>query len=192
MSLPAVIERAAGGVLPSWAEVSEARRAHMERVAQLLAGWAADADLPEEDRVRWTSVGYLHDALRDAEPDALRRIVPPELADLPAAILHGPAVSERLRAEGVEDPDLLRSVAFHTLGHPEFGRLGRALYLADFLDPGRDFLDAWRAELRGRVPADLDGVAREVAGARIIHLVEAGMTIHPETLEFWNVLSREP
>ncbi len=192
MSLPAVVERAAEGVLPSWAEARATRRAHMRRVAQLLAEWAAEAGLPADERVRWAAVGYLHDALRDADPEALRRLVPAELADLPAPILHGPAASERLRAEGVDDPDLLRSVTFHTLGHPEFGRLGRALYLADFLDPGRDFRNDWRARLRERLPADLDRTVREVAGARITHLVQRGMPIRPETLEFWNVLSREP
>ncbi len=191
MSLPDVIERAAAGELPPWAEVGPKRRAHIERVAALLAQWAASAGLSAEERTRWTSVGYLHDALRDADPEKLRRAVPPGLVDLPAGILHGPAAAERLREDGVDDADLLRAVAFHTLGHPEFGRLGRALYVADFVEPGRDFHNAWRAKLRERVPAGLDGVALEVAGARIAHLVERRMELRAETVGFWNVLSRE-
>jgi len=191
VSLPAVIERAAAGELPTWAEANGERREHMARVAALLSEWAAAAGLSDLERIRWSSAGHLHDALKDADPDGLRSLVPPALADLPPKILHGPAAAERLREEGVDDEDLLRSVAFHTLGHADFGRLGRALYVADFLEPGRQGRDAWRAEQRVRVPGDLDDVAREVARVRIAHLLERRMQIRPETAGFWNALTRK-
>jgi HD superfamily phosphohydrolase YqeK len=189
MTLHPVVERAAAGELPPWAVVSEERRRHIERVAALLGHWAEALDLPGEERARWLAVGYLHDALRDAPVEPLRPSVPPALRDLPGRILHGPAAAERLRVDGVADGELLRAVAYHTLGHPALGSLGQALYAADFLEPGRDLLHDWRAELRARLPRELRPVVREVLGARIVHLIERGATIRPETTGFWNALA---
>jgi 2-amino-4-hydroxy-6-hydroxymethyldihydropteridine diphosphokinase len=184
-----ILERAAAGELPAWAEADEPRRRHIERVGALLGAWADELGLPDAERARWLAVGALHDALRDAPPETLRPRVPPALARLPGRLLHGPAAAERLRIEGVADGELLRAVGYHTLGHPSLGRLGQALYAADFLEPGRELLDDWRAELRARMPGELSAVAREILRARIVHLVERGSEVRPETVGFWNALA---
>ena len=72
----------------------------------------------------------------------------------------------------------------HTVGSPAFGALGRALYLADFLEPGRNFSPEWTESLRRRMPAEMDAVLREVVEARIGHVVKSGATVHPETKAF--------
>lgn len=163
----------------------------MERVAKLLGAWAETLGLDAEEAARWRAAGFLHDALRDAEPEALRPRVSPELAALPASLLHGPAAAERLRVDGVDDGELLRAIAFHTVGSSDFRRLGRALYAADFLEPGRPYLPDWRAELRGRMPAELDGVVEEIIRARIRHRLDLGEQVLPRTLDFWNGLVEE-
>lgn len=185
------VERAAAGELPEWAEAGAARLDHMSRVAALLDEWSATLGLSVADRMRWTAVAWLHDALHDADPEALRPRVPPALSGLPGLLLHGPAAAERLRMDGVRDGDLLRAVAYHTLGHPDFGLLGQALYAADFLEPGRDLLNEWRASLRARMPAERAEVVREILGARIAYLVERRSTLRPETVAFWNSLAGE-
>ena len=160
----------------------------MERVAAHLTAWATEYGLDEEERVRWAALGYLHDALREDDPETLRSRVAPAFAHLPGRLLHGPAAAERLRVEGVEDGEFLNAVAFHTLGHPGLRRMGRALYAADFLEAGRDLLNDWRAELRGRMPGELDEVVRQVLGARIGHLVDLRSPLRDETVAFWNSL----
>jgi len=189
MNAHPLVERAARGELPSWAEAGPARREHMARVAALLDAWGATLGLSGEERVRRAAVAWLHDALRDADPETLRDRVPPPAAALPGPVLHGPAAAERLRMDGVGDGELLRAIAYHTLGHPDLRALGRALYAADFLEPGRDLLNDWRAELRARAPLDLDAVVREILGARIAHLVGRGATLRSETVAFWNALA---
>lgn len=163
----------------------------MERVAKLLAAWADALGLDADEVARWRAAGFLHDALRDAEPEALRPRVPPELAALPASLLHGPAAAERLRVDGVDDGELLRAIAFHTVGSADFRRLGRSLYAADFLEPGRPYLPDWRAELRGRMPGELEAVVEEIVRARIRHRLDLGQPILPRTLDFWNGLVEE-
>lgn len=189
VSIHPIIEAAAGGTLPSWAVAGEERRAHMARVADLLGAWAEARGMSEADRIRWRSVGFLHDVLRDEDPDRLRSLVPPVVADLPPSILHGPAGAERLRVDGVLDGPILRAVAWHTAGDPDFDTLGRALYAADFLEPGRVFEAEWRAELRARMPDALDDVVQEIVRARIQHLLAGGRSVLPRTLAFWNALA---
>jgi HD superfamily phosphohydrolase YqeK len=176
------VQAAAHGRLPSWAEASERRRAHIARVAALMEAWADACGLPPSEKSRWTAAAWLHDALRDADAGALRAEVPEAFRGLPDDLLHGPAVAARL--EGAADPELLDAVRYHTLGSPRFGRLGRALYLADFLEPGRDFAPEWTAALRARMPHDADAVLREVVDARVGHLAAGGHLPHPETRAF--------
>lgn len=180
-ALPPVVREAAEGRLPDWTEVKPKRREHMGRVAALMREWAIALDLAPADVARWTAAGWLHDVLRDADPAALRTMVPPEYRDLPDKVLHGPAAAERLR--GQADDELLEAVRCHTIGSRRFGALGRALYLADFLEPGRTFSPGWTESLRRRMPGEMEPVLREVVRARVAH-VSGGGTVHPETEAF--------
>lgn len=186
-----IVTKAAAGKLPAWAVADEERRAHMARVADLLGAWSVELGLPEEERTRWRSLGFLHDALRDADPVELRPRVPPALQGWPDPLLHGPAAAERLRTEGLDDGEILLAVAFHTVGDPRLRRMGRALYAADFLEPGRTFLPDWREQLRRRMPEALDHVVREIARARIGNLLDRRAPVLPRTVEFWNRLVEE-
>ena len=185
-ALPEVVRAAARGEMPPWSQAGPRRRAHIARVSALLAEWAERAGLDPVERDRWVAAGWLHDALREADPERLRAEVPERFRRLPGAILHGPAVAERLA--GVADPELCDAVRYHTLGYAGFGRLGKALYLADFLEPGRDFEVEWRASLAARMPDEMDEVLVEVLAARIQNLVARRKPISPETAAFWNAV----
>lgn len=184
--LSPTVRAAARGELPAWAEASPKRREHIARVAALLAEWAEAAGLDPVERDRWVAAGWLHDALRDADPERLRAAVPERFRGLPGPVLHGPAAAERLAGEA--DEELRDAVRYHTLGYAGFERLGKALYLADFLEPGRDFEPGWRASLAARMPEEMDGVLVEVLGARIRHLVERRKPLSPETAAFWSAV----
>lgn len=190
MSLHPLVRAAAEGTLPPWTRAGDRRRAHMARVAGLMDEWARAASLPDEIRTRWRAAGFLHDALRDADAEELRQLVEPRDRGLPDKILHGPAVARRLRDEGVDDPPLLLAVSFHTLGHPELDVLGRSLYSADFLEPGRGYADQV-ADLRRRMPGAPVGVVVEVAGRKVSGLLESGSPLREETVAFWNGLVSE-
>lgn len=162
--------------LPAWAQVSPERRAHIERVVALLDTWADAMQVTAHERARWLRAGWLHDALRDAP-----------LGDPKA---HGPAAADRAAADGERDRAVLDAVRYHTVGWPEWDAVGRMLYLADFLEPGRarhkDLVD--RADLAHQVPAERDTVLREVARRRIGWVLRSGWPLVPETVAFWNEL----
>ncbi len=184
------VAAAAKGALPDWAVARKKRRAHMARVAALLRGWGEARGDGPLDVERWAAVGYLHDVLRDADPDQLRAALSRPLDHLPDEVIHGPAAADRLRGGGVTDESLLTAIAFHTLGSPEFDDIGKALYVADFLEPGRKVQPKWRARLRDEMPGSLDSVAKAVVGKRVQFLIKKGRPVPPETFGLWNVLAK--
>ena len=170
--------------LPAWAEVSDRRRAHIARVTALMEEWAVVLALPVEERRAWSDAGRLHDALRDAPEPTLRALA----GDVgsPVELLHGPAAAARLAADGERRHELLEAVHWHTIGSPAWGRLGRALYMADYLEPGRPFARPERGFLAAMVPHDFDGVFRQVLRHRLEWSLREGKALFPETVDLWN------
>lgn len=173
--------------MPSWAAVTERRLAHITRVTELLDQWADALRLPGDDAQAWHDAGRFHDALRDAPESELRRLAG-ELPDYTVDMLHGPAAANRLLAEGESRPELLDAIRYHTVGSARWGRLGRALYMADYLEPGRKFSRADRAYLAEQVPHDFDGTFRQVLRARLEWSLREGMKLFPEAVALWNAV----
>jgi predicted HD superfamily hydrolase involved in NAD metabolism len=172
-------------VLPAWACVSEKRLAHIERVTALLDEWARALDLPAEEARAWHDAGRLHDALRDAPEEQLRALAG-DSTGYTTEMLHGPAAAARLARDGETRQELLDAIRYHTVGNPAWGRLGRALYMADYLEPGRKFSRADRAYLASQVPHDFDKTFRQVLRARLEWSLREGMRLFPEAVALWN------
>jgi HD superfamily phosphohydrolase YqeK len=175
--------------LPPWSVTRADRTHHIERVARLVAEWADAQSLAAAEKRRWLQAAYWHDALRDAPASELRNLVAREFRDWPDLLVHGPAAAARLRSEGFEDEGVLNAITFHTVGHAGLDAAGRALYLADFLEPGRNFDPVGRATWRARMPHDVDNVLREVVGARMQHMIASHHPIRSETIAFWNQIA---
>jgi HD superfamily phosphohydrolase YqeK len=171
--------------LPAWAQVTEKRREHIQRVTDLLDAWAVKLSLPAEERTAWHDAGRYHDALRDA-PDALLRELGGNSPDYPIEMLHGPAAAEQMQRDGERRAEVLDAVRFHTVGSAQWGRLGRALYMADYLEPGRKFSRGDRAYLAAQVPYDFDATFRQVVRARLEWSLREGMRLYPEAVVLWN------
>ncbi|HSJ63851.1 MAG TPA: hypothetical protein VK922_08080 [Gemmatimonadaceae bacterium] len=172
--------------LPPWAETTERRRAHIARVTALLDAWARAMALPPDEARDWHDAGRWHDALRDADPASLAALAPD--GDLPPKARHGPAAAERLRRDGERREDVLQAIAWHTLGDASWARTGRALYMADYLEPGRGFEREQRAVLAAAVPTDFDGTFREVVRHRLIWALKQGHGLHPRSVALWNAV----
>lgn len=170
--------------LPDWARVSEERKRHLTRVTALLDGWAAALAVSDEERRHWHDAGRLHDALRDAPPGELRALV--RDPSLPDDALHGPAAACRLAEDGERRADVLDAIRWHTLGSASWRRTGRALYMADYLDPGRRFARADRAFLATQVPVAFDAVFRQVVRRRLEGALRDGLELHSLSVELWN------
>lgn len=173
--------------LPRWAVVSPRRARHIAGVADLLERWAIERAVDAAEAARWRRAALLHDALRDA-PESLLVSFAPLPEEWPPSIWHGPAAAAAAAREGEGDPGVLGAVRYHSLGHRGWDDVGRMLYLADYLEPGRTHERAALAELADRVAAEPAAVLREVAARKVSWLLHIESPIQRETWDFWNSL----
>ncbi|MEJ7809251.1 MAG: hypothetical protein WKG32_02440 [Gemmatimonadaceae bacterium] len=150
----------------------------------MLQGWARELALKPATATTWRDAGLWHDALRDAPEQELRALVPD--FDRPAELLHGPAVAAKLEEMGERRNQLLEAIRWHTVGYATWESTGRALFMADYLEPGRKFARGDRAFLAARVPSDFDGVFRQVVRQRLEWGLREGHALYHETVDLWN------
>ncbi len=165
--------------------LSDKRYAHTLRVADAAERLAALHGLdPRKARI----AALLHDAGREVGKEELLRIAGER--NLPVGdferespnLLHGPVAAELARADlGVEDEEVLESIRVHTLGEPGMGPLALALYVADKIEPGRDYPSVGR--LRELASADLRNAAVEALRRARAHNEHRGRETHPASLE---------
>jgi HD superfamily phosphohydrolase YqeK len=167
-------------VLPDWAEVKPSRRKHIRRVTRLLMAWADEMRLPDAERLAWVDAGRFHDALRDASVEELRRLADSAVTEV--ELLHGPAAATRLAYEGEMRRNVLDAIRFHSIGSDRWDRVGKALYMADYLEPGRTFDVDRRARLAEVVPGDFDESFRQVVVARMEYAHQQNYTVYPESV----------
>ncbi len=170
--------------MPEWTVVTEKRRAHIARVTALLDGWSEALGLHAEQRQQWHDAGRWHDALRDAPDDMLRANA--DDPQRPIGMLHGSAAARLLVHDGEARADVVDAVRHHTTGWAGWSNVGRALYMADFLEPGRTFMQADRAFLANLVPVRFDAVFRQVVRLRLEWALREGKGFARETVALWD------
>src|SRR3712207_2529741 len=95
-------------------------------------------------------------------------------------LLHASVAAELARRElGIEDEEVLGAIRAHTTGQAGMGPLALALYVADKIEPGRDYPSVER--LRGLASEDLRMATAEALRRAISHNEGRGRTIHPDS-----------
>ena len=84
------------------------------------------------------------------------------------------------------DPDIIRAVANHTTGRRGMDRLEKVVYLADYIEKGRDFPAA--DKIRQAALEDLDLALLEAVEFAIRSVLERGLMLHPRSVAFRNEL----
>jgi predicted HD superfamily hydrolase involved in NAD metabolism len=173
--------------------LSEGRYEHTLRVA----GTAEDLALAhglDADRARLAAL--LHDAAREMEPDEFLGLAQEwhlQVGDAERQspkLLHGPAAAELARRElGFDDEEVLEAVRAHTTGKPGMGPLALVLYVADKIEPARDYPSVGR--LRTLAREDLRRAAEESLRRAIAHNEERGKATHPASLKMLDWLEAD-
>ena len=104
-------------------------------------------------------------------------------------VLHAPLSAQLAREMfGVNDPEILSAIEKHTLGGDRMSPLDCILYLADGLEPGRDYPE--RAELARLAQADLAAAMRATIASSLRYLKGRQLPIAPQTaaaMKTWEV-----
>ena len=164
--------------------LSKERYEHTLRVADTAVNLALAYDL-EADRVRLAAL--LHDAAREMGSEEFRNLAQEwhlrvgDAERQSPKLLHGPVAAELARRElGIDDVEVLRAVRAHTTGEPGMGSLALVLYVADKIEPARDYPSVGR--LRTLAREDLNAAAEESLRRAIAHNEERGKSTHPASL----------
>lgn len=89
---------------------------------------------------------------------------------------------------GVTDPEVLEAIARHTTGAAELSLTARIVFLADMLEPHRDFPGV--EELRRTADTDLDKAMLLAYESTIRYLLNTGALIHPDAIAGYNRLAQ--
>jgi predicted HD superfamily hydrolase involved in NAD metabolism len=135
----------------------------------------------------------LHDVARDLPESELRLILEkggpgsrPGTANCnQKLLLHAPAGRIIAREDfGVEDEEILRSIELHTTAGPSMSLLDKIIYIADFIEPGRNFRGVNTA--RRLAKQDIDICMKFILSFMLRYLLRMGMCICEDTLLAYN------
>lgn len=97
------------------------------------------------------------------------------------AVLHAPAGAFLVQNKyGIIDKDILEAIRFHTIGDPEMGKLALIIFVADFIEPNRNYSGV--DKLRKIPKKHLDKLIVSVCNKSIEYNIGKNRIIHPNTL----------
>jgi predicted HD superfamily hydrolase involved in NAD metabolism len=164
--------------------LSDSRYEHTLRVADTAEDLARAHDL-DADRARLAAL--MHDSARELGPDEFLKLAETwnlqvgESEQQSPKLLHGPVAAEMARELGIDDEEVLEALRAHTTGRPGMGPLALVLYVADKIEPARDYPSVGR--LRDLARENLHKAALESLRRAIAHNEGRGKTTHPASLE---------
>lgn len=159
------------------------RYAHTLRVARMSVALARRHG---EDVERALLAGMLHDLARLYSPQRLldesraHGLSISAFEEAHPRVLHARLGAELAREQfGIDDERILSAIRYHTLGAGSMNALDAIVYLADSLEPERDFAE--RAELEQLAFRDLNAAMRETLLSTTGFYGASGRSIAPET-----------
>lgn len=87
---------------------------------------------------------------------------------------------------GVDDEEILKGILYHTTGAADMTELAKVVYLADMLEPARDFPGI--EELRKQAFKDLDKAMLIAYDSTMRYLLDSRLLLHPRCIEGYNQL----
>jgi len=102
-------------------------------------------------------------------------------------LLHGEVGAELVCVDlGVCDEDILNAIRYHTYGRRGMSKLEKIIYIADAIEPGRDYPGV--DDLRKLANEDLDLALKKALSDSIKFVIDKGHSLHYNTIKLWNDL----
>lgn len=102
-------------------------------------------------------------------------------------VLHAPVGAIMAEEEyGVDDPDILRAIRYHTIGTPDMRLLDKIIYLADYIEPGR--VCSGIDQVRKLAFANIDKAIIKASSNSLVYEIGRDNLIHLNTVKMRNAL----
>ena len=147
------------------------------------------AELNNYDPDKAALAGFIHDA-KQVSPARFIEVIKeqhfdPDLLNYNRAIWHGIVGSYFIEKElKITDPEILTAIKRHTTADVEMTTLDKIVFVADFIEPGRDFPGVEEARKVAFANLD-DGVGFELAHT-LDFLITNRKKIYPKTFAAYN------
>lgn len=167
--------------------MSEKRFRHVLGVEQAALELA---ELYGYDATKASLAALLHDVAKEVEDAVFLELIDqkqldPDLKNWGNNIWHGVVGAYLISAAfGLQDQEILQAIKRHTVGSADMTLLDKVLYVADYIEPGRDFPGVEQARQIAKESLD-KAVAFETAQT-VAHLAKKAIPIYPQTIETYN------
>ena len=167
-------------------QLDEKRYEHTIGVADTAACLAMRYDI---DMQKAYTAGLLHDCAKNFDSKKRNRLCEKYRIELTEYELKNPAlIHAKLGAKvaevkyGIDDPEIIDAIRFHTTGKKEMSVLEKIIYAADFIEPNRKMLPVL-PEIRSVIFTDLDEAVYLILNGTVAHLEDKEQCIDPSSLE---------
>lgn len=167
--------------------VNKKRYEHILRVEQKAIALATlyDADV---DACRLAAL--LHDYAKDMSDETIVRIkkaanIDEEMLAFGSQIWHGPAGAYFAKEKfGVVNKEIQDAIFQHTIGGKEMTLVSKIIFIADYIEEGRNFPGV--EEARALATVNLDAAVCYKIKQTLFHLIKQEQIIYPETVHVYN------
>lgn len=171
--------------------LSDKRRAHVYGVAETAKALAEKYGCNSE---KAETAALFHDMFRSTPEEILNMYVRQMNLDTVyinnANLAHGPIAAVIMKRDyGIDDEDLINAVRYHTTGREGMSLLEKIIYLADAIEPGREYPGV--DELRKIAETSLDKACLASMERSIKYICERGFFLHEDTIKARNDLLRK-
>ncbi len=136
------------------------------------------------------AAGLLHDCAKELSMEEMLKltedITTDDLTKSSPALLHGAAGACLARKLYNINDEIFGAIFYHTTGKANMSLLEKIIYIADYIEPNRNFSGV--EEVREKAFSNIDEGIIISCGNVIIHTVNSGKIIHPNTVEARNCL----
>lgn len=164
-------------------QLTEQRYIHtlrvMETAIQLADRFGADPIKAEiaaifHDYAKFRDKEEMADLIRQVE------VIPKDLLDYHHELWHAPVGAYLVEQEvGIRDAEVLEAIRYHTTGRVGMSVLEKVIYLADYIEPGRQFPGV--EEVRDLAKNNLDHAVRKALENTIHFLKSKQQQVYPLT-----------
>lgn len=168
-------------------QLTERRYVHtigvMETALELADRYGVDKEKAELSAI-------FHDYAKFRDKEEMRQIIidqkmPQDLLQFHDELWHAPVGAYLVEKEaGISDAEVLEAIRCHTSGKINMSMLDKVLYVADYIEPGRDFPGV--EQVRESAESSLDIAVIQSMKNTITYLLKRNQPIYPDTFHAYN------